>query len=99
MNKAQQPTGEQFAAYRLMFDHFNRELFGDQLPQVLLNFSRYSKRTVAFFAPDRWQRAGGQATTHEISLNPHHLFDGTACDTAAALVHEMCHLWQQVHGT
>lgn len=34
------PTPEQIGAYRVAFDHFNRMLFGGELPAVLLNFSR-----------------------------------------------------------
>lgn len=94
-----EPTGEQFTALRLMFDHFNAALFGGSLPSVLLNLSRYSRRTIAFFAPDRWRHHDGTTTTHEISLNPAHLVDGSAIETASSLAHEMCHLWQQVHGT
>lgn len=97
--KAQQPTADQFGAYRAMFQHFNRELFDDALPEPLLNFSRANSQTVAFFAPDRWQHAAeGKTITNEISLNPRHLADGSACDTAQSLVHEMVHLWQHVYG-
>ena len=61
------PTKEQFTAYERMFVHFNRALFANQLPTVLLNFSRAAK-TNGFFAPERWER--GKTVKHEISLNP-----------------------------
>ena len=91
------PTPEQFTAYQAMFDHFNRELFAgkDRLPPVLLNFSRHAG-AFGFFAPERWKH--GQATTHEISLNPTHLRTRPPREVAATLVHEMVHLWQQEHG-
>lgn len=91
------PTGEQFAAYQGMAEYFNDRLFGGKLPPVLLNFGRRSRRTRGFFAPDRWQKGG--ETTHEISLNPQLLAERSAQEIAATLVHELCHLWQQVLGT
>lgn len=94
-------TAEQFGAYQGMFDHFNLQLFRGALPHVLLNLSRSgSSRTVAFFAPGRWSREDAPETlAHEISINPRHLRAGSALSTAQSLVHEMCHLWQQVAGT
>lgn len=95
------PTASQFAAYRAMFRHFNRTLFGDTLPEPLLNLSRGPQKAVAFFAPKRWKHGTpeGTRTTHEISLNPRYLADGSARETAQDLVHEMCHLWQHEFGT
>lgn len=92
------PTTSQFSAYQGMFDYFNRTLFGGELPHCLLNFSRHSK-SLGFFVPNLW--ADGAKTDQraaEISLNPDHLGASPRdwCDT---LVHEMCHLWQQYHGT
>lgn len=98
MTQDMKPTTEQYDAYKMMFDHFNVELFEGKLPNVLLNLSRSgSSRTVAFFAPDRWRK--GEQVTHEISINPRHLRADSAEYTAASLVHEMAHLWQHVHGT
>jgi hypothetical protein len=91
------PTAEQFAAYQGMAEYFNEQLFGGQLPPILLNFSRQGRRTRGFFAPYRWEK--GAATTHEISLNPQLLRERTPLETAATLVHELCHLWQFSFGT
>jgi len=90
------PTDDQFAAYRRMYDYFNRALFGGSLRPVILNFSR-AANSLGFFAPERWER--GTHTTHEISLNPAYLKARPARDVASTLVHEMAHLWQQEHGT
>jgi predicted SprT family Zn-dependent metalloprotease len=95
---ALQPTREQFDAYRGMFVYFNEALFGGCLPEVVLNFSRHA-RTNGFFAPERWHHASGAAHTHEISLNPDTLMERDPRAVASTLVHEMCHLWQHVHGT
>ncbi|MCU1279469.1 MAG: putative zinc metalloproteinase Mpr protein [bacterium] len=96
-----EPTDEQYTAFRLMFDHFNAALFAGELPRVLLTFSRLgSHRTIAFFIPRHWQRGVDVAkTTHEISLCPAHVAAHAFRDTASSLVHEMCHLWQEEHGT
>lgn len=92
------PTAEQFQAYRAMFDHFNVALFESTLPKIVLNFSRHA-RSYGFFSPDRWKHQDGQGVTHEISINPDTLLARDPRDVASTLVHEMVHLWQQVHGT
>lgn len=89
------PTTEQFSSYQVMFDHFNRELFGGQLPHVILNFSRDLKRAVGYYAVNRWESEAKKVD--EITLNPDHLKRGPQA-TAATLVHEMVHLWQQSCG-
>jgi hypothetical protein len=91
------PTLEQFTAYQAMAEYFNQQLFGGALPPVFLNLSRKGRRTLGFFAPHRWEK--GEAVTHEISLNPQFLHERPSVETAATLVHELVHLWQQVFGT
>jgi hypothetical protein len=91
------PTREQFNAYRGAFRHFNKELFEGQLPEVILNFSRHAK-SLGFFSPNRWVAMDDATTTHEITLNPDHLLDRTARETASTLVHELCHLWRHLNG-
>lgn len=88
------PTREQFEGYQLAFDYFNEELFNGELPRCFLNFSR-GVRCFGFFAPKRWRR--GEDVTHEISLNPD-VCERPLRDTLGTLVHEMAHLWQEVHG-
>ncbi len=89
------PTRVQFSAYEKMFAYFNRALFADKLPLVILNFSRKT-RTYGFFAPDRWAKSG--EVRDEISLNPAWL-SRPALEVASTLVHEMVHLWQWHFGT
>jgi SprT-like family len=90
------PTGDQLRAYRAAFDYFNERLFDGELSRCLLNFSRKSKRTRGFFAPNRWERGDGR--THEISLNPDFL-KREPRSVMSTLVHEMIHLWQEEFGT
>lgn len=39
-----------------------------------------------------------ETTAHELNLNPDHLVDKSATEVAAALVHEMCHVWRLLNG-
>jgi predicted SprT family Zn-dependent metalloprotease len=90
------PTLEQMTAYQQAFDYFNEQLFGNHLPQVILNFSRSGSHTIAFYAPKRWQqdeKIVDQKALDEISLNPKYL--GMSMEEImSSLVHEMVHLWQ-----
>jgi predicted SprT family Zn-dependent metalloprotease len=88
------PTTEQFASYQLLFDFFNGRLFGGELPQCVLNFSRHA-RSYGFFVADIWSSDDNRAA--EISLNPDHL-DRDPKAWASTLVHEMCHLWEEFKG-
>jgi hypothetical protein len=88
------PTREQWEAYTKAFNYFNRTLFGDTLPRLILNFSRHA-RYWGFFAPERWESPDGK--THEISINPD-VLKRPAEDTMGTLVHEMVHLWQEESG-
>lgn len=95
------PTDAQFGNYQKVFDYFNQEVFNNELPNIMLNFSRKNKRVGGFFAPSRWEgidiETGEMITTHEISLNP----EGYTKDTKVLLsifVHEMVHLWQEEFG-
>ncbi|MCG2614905.1 SprT-like domain-containing protein [Terrimonas sp. NA20] len=95
-------TTEQFSALQNLYDYFNKNLFGGELGNCLLNFSRKSK-AMGFYSSKRWAKKsdianeGQKADIDEISLNPDFLHVSTKeyCQT---LVHEMCHLWQHHFG-
>ena len=89
------PTGGQFSAYQALYDYFNSRLFGGELPNCLLNFSRKGKNVGGFFAPDRWAKE--DEVIHEISLNPDHWRNDPE-HIISILVHEMAHVWQQEFG-
>jgi predicted SprT family Zn-dependent metalloprotease len=89
-----EPTKEQFGAYRDAFQYFNKRLFQNRLPEIILNFSRRAK-AYGFFAPERWNRDG--ILTHEISLNPS-MMERTPLELYSTLVHEMCHLEHHENG-
>ena len=95
------PTIQNMTSFQAAFDFFNQELFGNSLPQVILNFSRSGSSTIAFYAPKRWAQEGrlvDQDSLDEISLNPIHL-GRTMEEIFSSLVHEMVHLWQFAQGS
>lgn len=51
-------TKEQYGALQAAFDYFNKELFANKLPRIMLTFSRRS-RALGFFVPHN----GIQTTT------------------------------------
>ena len=90
---APSPTEEQFNALNGAYRYFNRVLFGNKLPNCMLNFSR-KKNTHGFLAPERWRRIGSKThNIHEISLTPTTLYR-TPIEIFSTLVHEQAHLWQ-----
>ena len=96
-HRARTPTVEQYAAFEIVFDHFNVELFDEKLPPVLLAFSKHNK-SLGYYAPKRWRRRGeGERLVGEIALNPDHVGDNER-DVASTIVHEMVHHWQQLSG-
>lgn len=48
------PTPIQFEAFQRLYDYFNRVLFKNELPDVILNFTRQNQ-TDGYFAPVRWK--------------------------------------------
>jgi predicted SprT family Zn-dependent metalloprotease len=83
--------------FQTAFDFFNRKLFGNSLPQVMVTLQRHAKAR-GYFAPERFHSRGNKTTVHEIALNPDTFCDESDERILSTLVHEMNHLWQQVHG-
>lgn len=91
------PTIHQYDKYQKLYDYYNENLFADELPNCILVLSRNSSLKCGYFYSNRWRDENGNKT-HEISLNPNYLATTTDIDICQTLVHEMCHLWQQVFG-
>ena len=80
------------------YDHFNRELFGGQLPPCLITMQRH-KGAYGYFSGERFASLDNpEEVTDEIALNPAHFASRTPAATLSTLVHEMCHLWQHHFG-
>jgi len=99
--KPSTPTKKQFGAFEDAYKYFNKVLFSDQLPSVLLNLSRKSK-AMGFAAPNSWRssksKSAEDAHLHELSINPE-ILHMDLIEIYSTLVHEMAHIWQFVFGT
>lgn len=92
----QEPTLKIAEELTAAFRHFNRALWGGQLPEVAIVLN-VDCRCYGYFAPDAL--SDGKIKRHEIGLNP--LFIGATRDQKSplsTLVHEMAHLWQATFG-
>ncbi len=89
------PTFDMYGFVQAAFDHFNRELYDNELPQCILTFQR-EKNIFGYFSEDRWEGKAG--TRHEIALNPYFFVTHNPLELFQTLVHEMCHLWQHEYG-
>lgn len=100
-NMERKYTVEQMNAYQNAFDYFNHKLFGDALTQVVLTLNR-SRNVYGYFCPAVWTD-GNEIKAAEIALNPDFIQNGdeerTMREVYSTLVHEMCHLWQEMEGT
>jgi hypothetical protein len=97
----QQPgaiTITEYQAFQQAYDFFNRELFSGSLPQVLVTLQRHAK-TYGYFSPERFNGRIDKTAVHELALNPDGFHGRTDGLIHSTLVHEMCHVWQQTHGT
>lgn len=81
----------------LAYAHFNRELFGGDLPDCLITMQRKSK-AYGYFAGGRFGTRDGDEVTDEIALNPTHFRNRTIEQSLSTLVHEMTHLQQHHQG-
>lgn len=90
------PTEEFYGLLSRAFDHFNESLFANSLPHCLLTVQRETN-TMGYFSPERWANREGEKA-HEIAINPGYFASHTLVEVMQTLVHEQCHLWQQVFG-
>ncbi|MFN8770863.1 MAG: SprT-like domain-containing protein [Neisseriaceae bacterium] len=90
------PTIELYNSMQLIYNHFNDDLFSNQLPQVLLTYQRHNNK-MGYFSPNRWI-SGKNQKCHEISINPSFVGRASLIEFMQTLVHEMVHCWQQCYG-
>jgi predicted SprT family Zn-dependent metalloprotease len=91
-------TPIEYSGLQDAFDHFNRELFDDTLPDVFITYQRRA-HSRGYFSPDRFSARGGKFGRHELALNPDGFVDRTDEQICSTLAHEMAHVWQQAHGS
>lgn len=91
------PTVETYGVFLISYDFFNAELFDGRLPLCLFTLQRRSKRTLGYFAAQRFANRSSEKSD-EIALNPRHLKHRSFLEVMSTLVHEMVHLWQHHYG-
>jgi hypothetical protein len=74
-------------------------LTAEQVGAYRTAYEHFNKALFAGELPDvllNFSRS--ETTAHELNLNPEHLGEGSPREVAAALVHEMCHVWRLRNG-
>jgi len=89
------PTEDFYLSLQSAFDHFNRELFDDELPNVMLTTQRKQKY-MGYFSPNRWASSDSNQYCHELAINPAFIGNSSLLSTLQTLVHELVHLWQHL---
>jgi SprT-like family len=96
----QQPiaiTPVEYGALQDAFNFFRDKLFGEQLPDTFIVYSRHP-HSYGHYAHERYVSRDGQTKRSELSLNPDAFIGRTNEDILSTLVHEQTHLWQYTHG-
>jgi predicted SprT family Zn-dependent metalloprotease len=107
-------TAKTYADFEKAYDHFNKALFEDRLPAVLLTLvphksaygymrheafkTRVDPNKLATMTAKQMKSMKKPSTTHEIALNPFTFVARTDEEIMGTLVHEMVHLWQMMFG-
>jgi hypothetical protein len=104
-------TPIEYSGLQAAYDHFNTELFGGRLPNLMITYQRKG-RTRGYYSHRRFaERVGntlvGVESPHsceesichgELALNPDHFTGRTDREICSTLVHEMVHAWQFAFG-
>lgn len=91
------PSHALYQALQTAYDHFNRELFENRLPELIFTVQRQND-VLGYFAPERWVSPEGERC-HEIAINPSHMGQSRVIDVLQTLAHEMVHCWQYCFGS
>jgi predicted SprT family Zn-dependent metalloprotease len=91
------PTEQTYVPLLMAYAHFNRNLFGNSLPDCLITLQRKAN-TYGYFSAGKFAAIGGDTKADEIAMNPAHFRACTPRDVCSTLVHEMTHVWQQYFG-
>ncbi|WP_193060519.1 SprT-like domain-containing protein [Halomonas sp. 3A7M] len=86
------PTQQIYDELQSAYDHFNKALFDDALPDCLITLQR-ERRTFGYYCRDRFVNHGG-TITDEIAMNPAYFGIRSIRKSLSTLVHEMVHQWQ-----
>jgi hypothetical protein len=89
------PTEELYSSLQTAFEHFNRELFDNELPNVIFTMQRKQK-CMGYFSPDRWASSEKNEFCHELAINPAFIGNSSLLTTFQTLVHEQVHIFQAI---
>ncbi len=90
------PTRDMYDGLQQVYDHFNRHLFEDRLPNALITLQRKGG-SVGYFLHKRFVNDKGYYSD-EIALNPACFRDRDITNILAGLTHDMVHIWQHHQG-
>lgn len=93
---AEEPTTESYDTLIKAYDYFNGALFHEQLPKVILTFSRQNK-VMGYASIGRWVNNQRQYVD-ELSVNPEYFAKYPLMEICQTLCHEMIHIWQAHFG-
>ena len=91
------PTFEMYSELQTAFDHFNRILFDNKLPECMITLQREAS-TFGYYSVNRFVKKNGQKID-EIAMNPEYFSIRSIPETLSTLVHEIVHLQQQHFGS
>ena len=92
------PTTETYKVLQQAYDHFNKAIFSNMLPQCLITLSGELRSARGYYRHHPFKN-NKQEAVDEISLNPFTFAGRTDREVFSTLVHEMVHLWQFHFGT
>ena len=90
----EQVTTNEYAIFEKAYEHFNKHLFGNELPGVLITLQRKSQNVGMYRRGSFKDRADQSQEVDEIAINPDAYVNLPDIEVWQALVHEMCHQWQ-----
>ncbi len=89
-----------YSELQAAYDHYNREIFNNTLPDVVITLSKKSPKVIGYFIPENWNNEALETgAVSELSLNPAFFVQRHITETLSTLVHEMVHCWQEYEGT
>lgn len=91
------PTAQAYGELQAAFDHYNKALFGGELPPCLITMQR-EKRTYGYFSAGRFLHRRDKSKTDEIAINPSYFGVVPLLEILQTMVHEMAHAWQHHFG-
>lgn len=86
------PTVELYQELQKAYDYFNRELFGNELPDCMITLQRNNKAYAMHYRNNWFTREDEKID--EIAINPDYILDRKPIEVLSGFAHEMVHLWQ-----